>query len=76
MTQFTKQIVDMMDMLPIKEQAFAYEVMCKLVLAWDPDFTKLTSKESDDLEIAKKQFEDGEYYNFDEIDWDNLDSLQ
>ena len=41
---------EMLDMLPEKEQNFAYELMKKLVLAWDPDFTKLTPDEKKRLE--------------------------
>jgi hypothetical protein len=29
-------------MLPADKQRFAYEFIKKLVLAWDPDFTKVT----------------------------------
>ena len=71
MTAITKEIVSMIDMLPYKEQEFACELMKKLVLAWDSDFTKLTKKEAEELEDALK----GEYFSEDEIDWDNLDKM-
>jgi len=75
MTVAKKQIVDMLDMLPPKEQEFAYEIMKKLILAWDPDFTKLTPKEAEELELAREQFRNGEYFSHDEIDWDSLDEM-
>ncbi len=39
----------------------------RLVLAWDPDFTKLTPEERSRLEEA----ENGEYVDSESIDWDN-----
>lgn len=42
----------------------------KLVLAWDPDYTKVTPQEAKELEEAEKNFENGEYYSDNEIDWD------
>ncbi|MDR0951749.1 MAG: hypothetical protein LBM18_02385 [Oscillospiraceae bacterium] len=65
----------MIDMLPEKEQNFALELMKKLVLAWDPDFTKLTPAEAERLRIGKRQFAAGESYSDSEIDWDNLDNM-
>ena len=61
MTSITKQIIDMLDMLPEQEQQFACEVLKRLVLAWDPDYTKLTPKESSQLAIAVKEIEAGDY---------------
>ena len=61
MTSITKQIVDMLDMLPESEQKFACEVLKRLVLAWDPDYTKLTPAESKSLEKALKQLEKGDF---------------
>ena len=75
MTAITKDIVTMLDMLPENEQRFACEVMKKLFLAWDADFTKLTPAEAKELETARKQIENGEYYDDGEIDWDNLDTV-
>ena len=49
--------------------------MKKLFLAWDADFTKLTSAEAKELETARKQIQNGEYYDDNEIDWDNLDKM-
>jgi hypothetical protein len=59
------QIADMIEMLPEDEQNFAFEFVKRLVLAWDPDFTKLTASERKALEEA----ENGEYIDEDDIDW-------
>ena len=45
------------------------------ILAWDPDFTKLTAQEESELDDAIKEAASGEIYAHDEIDRDNLDSI-
>lgn len=61
-------IAKMIDMLPESEQNFAEEFIKRLVLAWDPDFTKVTAEEAQMIRKA----ESDEYIPEDEIDWDNL----
>ena len=39
----------------------------KLVLAWDPDFTKLTPSEAKRLDEAQKEIENGEYITHEEL---------
>ena len=39
MAPIAQQIADMVDMLPEQDQTLAFEVLKKMVLAWDPDFT-------------------------------------
>ena len=68
MTKLVADTVKLMQMLPESDQMFAYEFMKKLVLAWDPDFTKLTKEEAERL----KEAESSEFISIDEIDWDNL----
>ena len=75
MSSATQQIIDMLNMLPKKEQDFAYEMLKRIVLAWDPDFTKLTPDEARRLELGKKQLANGEFFRDSEIDWDNLDDI-
>lgn len=67
MSTATKQVIDLMEILPESEQNFALEFIKKLVLAWDPDFTKLTPREQVELE---KALEDKETISHDEINWD------
>lgn len=66
MTKMIEQTVSMMEMLPAQEQNFALEFVKRLVLAWDPDYTKLTPSEREKLEKA----ENGEYINAKDINWD------
>lgn len=49
--------------------------MRKLILAWDSDFTKLTSTEAAELKLACAQVASGEVFSDDEIDWDNLNKM-
>lgn len=67
MTKTIEQTVTMLEMLPAQEQDLAMELVKRLVLAWDPDFTRLTPDERARLESA----ETGEYIDSKDIDWDN-----
>ncbi len=58
----------MLDMLPEQEQNLACEMLKRIVLAWDPDFTKVTAEEAKQLEEA----EQSGFISEDNIDWDNL----
>ena len=53
MSETAMNAARMIDMLPDSDQHLAYELIKKLVLAWDPDFTKLTTEEAKQLEEAK-----------------------
>ena len=53
MSDMALEIAHMIDMLPEDEQRLAYEVIKRLVIAWDPDFTKLTSEEARRLAEAE-----------------------
>lgn len=68
MSVMAVDIARMVDMLPESDQRFAYEFVKKLVLAWDPDFTKVTPDEYKQI----KEAENGEFFSENEIDWDNL----
>jgi hypothetical protein len=70
MSTTTKQAIDLMEILPENEQIFALEFIKKLVLAWDPDFTKVTSSEREELAEAEKEIERGETIPHDFINWD------
>jgi len=61
-------IARLVDMLPESDQRFAHEFVKKLVLAWDPDFTKVTAEEAAQIKAA----EESGFLAEDEIDWDNL----
>ncbi|MCI8377035.1 MAG: hypothetical protein HFH72_00750 [Lachnospiraceae bacterium] len=70
MSTTTKQVIDLMEILPESEQNFALEFIRKLVLAWDPDFTKVTPLERAEIEQAAKEIENGETVLHDAINWD------
>lgn len=67
MSTATKEVIDLMEILPESEQNFALEFIKKLVIAWDPDFTKLTPREKKELEEAMA---DPETVSHDAINWD------
>ena len=66
----SQQIAQMVDVLPDTDQLLALELVKKLVLAWDPDFTKATPAEHAAMERAMKELNAGEYVTEDQIDWD------
>ena len=67
MTKTIEQTVSMLEMLPTQEQNLALELIKRLVLAWDPDYTRLTPEERIRLEAA----ENGEYVDSEDIDWND-----
>ena len=69
MSQKVQEIVEMLDYLP--EQEFAYQMLKRIVLAWDSDYTKVTAAERLRIDEA----ENSGYISESEIDWDNLDKL-
>ena len=69
MSQVVKEAAQMMELLPEAEQRFACELIRKLVLAWDPDFTKLTPDEAKRLEKA----ENSGFVDETDVDWEHLD---
>jgi hypothetical protein len=52
------------------EQNFALEFIKKLVIAWDPDFTKVTPLERKVLEEAERDIAENGTVSHDEIQWD------
>ena len=71
MSSIAMDAARMIDMLPESEQSFAYELIKKLVRAWDPDFTKVTPDEARRIAEAEKSG----FIDESEIDWDNLDKI-
>lgn len=61
-----KTISEMVDMLPKDKQHIVYEYVKKLIIEWDPDFTKLTPNERKRLEEAEAE---EDVIGIDEIDW-------
>ena len=71
MSELAIKAAKMLDMLPEQEQALACEMLKRIVLAWDPDFTKLTDAEAEALRAAEAEFERGETISHDAINWDD-----
>ncbi len=67
MSTATKETIDLMEILPENDQNLALDLVKKLVLAWDPDFTKLTPMEKEELDEAMA---DPETIPHDAINWD------
>ena len=68
MSETATNIARMVDILPVSEQLLAQELIKRLVLAWDPDFTKATPEEMAEMAAA----EQSGFIPAEEIDWDNL----
>ena len=64
-----KEISTLVDLLPDSEQVLAYELIKRMVLAWDSDFTKLTPAERTRLDEAEHDFSVGNTVNHNDIDW-------
>lgn len=71
MPEIVMKSAKMLSMLPEDEQNLAYEFIKRLVLAWDPDYTKLTPEEARKLEAA----EASGFVDADEIDWDHFEAF-
>ena len=68
MSSIAMEAARLIDALPEADKAFAYEFIKKLVLAWDPDFTKVTAEEAKKIEDA----ENSGYIDEDNIDWESI----
>lgn len=67
MAQITSEIANMIDMLPEQEQLLAFELIKRMVLAWDSDFTKLTPSEREALEKADMELTNNEILQHEDI---------
>ena len=68
MSSLVAEISRTVEILPQEEQRFAYEFIKRLVLAWDPNFTKVTPEEAQRI----KQAEESGFVDEDEIDWETI----
>lgn len=72
MSEQTREMLQLVDMLPESEQNLISEMIKRIVLAWDPDFTKVTPEERQRIEIAEKELANGEYLTHEDV-WSDLD---
>lgn len=70
MTQTIQESVKMLEMLPESEQILASELIKRLVLAWDPEFTKVTTEERERLAAAEERMNSGDYVTDKDVEWD------
>ncbi|MCI9476156.1 hypothetical protein AALA22_06190 [Anaerovoracaceae bacterium 41-7] len=68
MSNITIEAARLMESLPESEQNFVLEFIKKLVLAWDPDYTKLTASEAE----ALKEAEQSGFIDETDIDWSQI----
>lgn len=68
MSNIAIEAARLMDALPEADKMFAYEFIKKLVLAWDPDFTKVTPEEAKKIEDA----ENSGFIDDENIDWESI----
>ena len=61
-------VAQMMDALPESDQLLVQEIVRKLVIAWDPDYTKVSPAERKSIDEAERSG----FIPEEEIDWDNL----
>ena len=71
MSNIAMDAARLIDMLPEKDKNLAYEIIKKLVLAWDPDYTKVTEEEAKQIAKAEKSG----FVDESDIDWDHLDRM-
>ena len=67
MSALIQQTTQMLSLLPEEDVSIINALVKKLLLAWDPDFTKVTADEKKALDIAEKELNAGEYVTEDEI---------
>ena len=66
MAPISQQIAEMVEILPDADQ----ELVKKLVLAWDPDFTRTTPAEAAAMAAAEAELARGEYVRYEDINWE------
>jgi hypothetical protein len=69
MSERTQELLHIVDMLPETEQNFISEMIKRVVIAWDPDFTKLTPEETELLRQADEELQRGETFSENDINW-------
>ena len=59
--KITLQTAELLDVLPDEDILLVNALIKKLVIAWDPDFTKVTAKEKELLKKTDAEMMRGEY---------------
>ena len=67
MSEKTREMLQLVETLPETEQDFISEMIKRVVLAWDPDFTKVTPEEKKRLDQAEQELKNGEYVSHEDV---------
>ena len=54
------EATNLMENLPVEDQNLALNLIKKIVLAWDPDYTKVTPSERAMLDKADEEYKNGD----------------
>lgn len=57
----TLHAAELLNILPDEDISIVTTIIKKLILAWDPDYTKLTAAERESLERSESEIKNGEY---------------
>lgn len=69
MSPIAKETINMIELLPETEQVLINEMVKRIFIAWDSDYTKVTPVEAEALEQAEKEIESGEIVSHNSINW-------
>ena len=67
MSASTRTLLETIEFLPAAEQELIAEIVKRIVLAWDPDFTKVTAMEKASIDEGLRQIENGETESMEDI---------
>ena len=63
----TLRTAELLDILPDEDVSIVNALIKKLVLAWDPDFTKVTAREKEILEMSDAEMKNGDFVSEEEF---------
>ena len=70
MSENTRQLVNLFEILPENDQVMLLELTKKMLLAFDPDYTRLLPDEEANIKIALNDYEKGEnIFDQSSINW-------
>lgn len=69
MSELAKKAASMVNLLPAEEQKLAVMLIERMLLAWDPDYTRLTDDETAQLQGAIAEMKAGDFAAHEAIDW-------
>ena len=57
----TLQTAELLDILPDEDVSIVNALIKKLIIGWDPEFTKVTARERELLEKSDSEMKNGDY---------------